>query len=45
MFELEIMITGYTIVVATASVVITKCIDRKQLKKYAGNCQRPRHAC
>ena len=33
MFEFEIMITGYTTVVATASVVITKCIGRQQLKK------------
>ena len=33
MFEFEIMVTAYTTVVATASVVITKCIDRQQLKK------------
>lgn len=33
MFELEIMVTGYTIAVATTSVVISKCIGRKKLKK------------
>jgi hypothetical protein len=31
MFELEIMVTGYTIVVATTSVVISKCICKKRL--------------
>ncbi len=33
MFEAEIMITGYTIVVATISVVISKCVGRKRLNK------------
>lgn len=32
MFELEIMVTGYTLVVATTSVVIAKCIGRKQFR-------------
>ena len=31
MFELEIMVTGYTLVVATTSVVISKCIANKRL--------------
>lgn len=31
MFELEIMVTGYTLVVATTTVVISKCIGNKQL--------------
>ena len=31
MFELEIMVTGYTLVVATTSVVISKCIASKRL--------------
>ena len=33
MFELEIMVTGYTIVVAATTVVIFKCIGNKKLKK------------
>jgi len=33
MFELEIMVTGYTILVATTSVVISKCIGNKQVNK------------
>ena len=31
MFELEIMVTGYTVLVATTTVVISKYIGRKQL--------------
>jgi len=31
MFEFEIMVTGYTIVVATTTVVISKCIGNKKL--------------
>ena len=31
MFELEIMVTGYTIVVVTTTVVISKCIGNKRL--------------
>lgn len=31
MFELEIMVAGYTVVVATTSVVISKCIGKKRL--------------
>lgn len=31
MFELEIMVTGYTLLVATTTVVISKYIGRKQL--------------
>jgi len=33
MFEFEIMVTGYTIVVATTSVVISKCVYRKRINK------------
>ena len=33
MFELEIMVTGYTIVVAATTMVISKCIGNKKLKK------------
>lgn len=33
MFELEIMVTGYTIVVATTAVVVSTCIGRKKLNK------------
>lgn len=33
MFELEIMVTGYTLVVAATTVVISKCIGNKKLKK------------
>ena len=33
MFEFEIMVTGYTIVVATTSVVISKCVCRKRINK------------
>lgn len=33
MFELEIMVTGYTILVAATTVVISKCIGNKKLKK------------
>ena len=33
MFEFEIMVTGYTIVVVTTTVVISKCIGGKKLKK------------
>ena len=33
MFELEIMVTGYTIVVVATTVVISKCIGNKKLKK------------
>lgn len=34
MFELEIMVTGYTVLVATTSAVICKYVSRKRLKKY-----------
>lgn len=33
MFEFEIMLTGYTLMVATTTVVISKFVSRKQLKK------------
>ena len=33
MFELEIILTGYTIVVVASSVVISKSIVKKRLKK------------
>lgn len=33
MYELEIMVTGYTIAVVTASTVISKCIYKNQLNK------------
>ena len=32
MFEAEIMIAGYTLLVATTSVVISKCKGRRKLK-------------
>jgi hypothetical protein len=33
MFEFEIMLTGYTLIVATTTVVISKFVSKKQLKK------------
>ena len=33
MFEFEIMVTGYTVVVATTTVVISKCVGRKRRNK------------
>lgn len=35
MFEFEIMVTGYTVVVAITAVVISKCLGRKRLNKVA----------
>lgn len=33
MFEFEIMVTGYTIVVATTAVAVSRCISRKKINK------------
>ena len=33
MFELEIMVTGYTILVASTTAIICKCIGKNKLKK------------
>lgn len=33
MFEFEIMLTGYTVIVASTSAVISKYISKKQLTK------------
>ena len=33
MFELEILVTGYTIVVAATTAFICKCINRRHIKK------------
>lgn len=33
MFELEIIVTSYTILVVTTTVVFSKCIGRKRLNK------------
>ena len=33
MFEFEIMLTGYTLIVATITVVVSKFVSKKPLKK------------
>lgn len=33
MFELEIMVAGYTVVVATTTLVISKCMGRNRINK------------
>ena len=33
MFEFEIIATGYTVVVATTTAMICKCINRRHIKK------------
>lgn len=33
MFELEIMVAGYTVLVAATSLGVCKCVTRKQFKK------------